>query len=115
MKYLEYMNEHPTENLGWCKPYTDKNENKYLVIYDGEVSGIKTETAEVTTLDGRWELEKALGELARKVTKDYDLYSGYSDKELALIAMHEVGCADCPWKYDCDAMGEYINDEEEEE
>lgn len=111
MRYLDYMEEHPGENLEWCRPYTDGNDN-YLIMYDGGPLGIKTETEEVTE---RRELEYGMEGFARKVNKDYDLYSGYSDAEIALDAMHEVGCFDCPWKWDCDAMGAYVEGSEEEE
>ena len=56
-----------------------------------------------------WTIKKTptdVEHFARAVNPDYDLYSGYDDAYIAIIAMQECGCAACPFCADCDAMGE---------
>ena len=58
---------------------------------------------------GGGEFEEALEQLAREVNSDYDLYSGYDDTHIALQSMHEIGCWHCPFRDECEAMGEEVS------
>ena len=108
MKYLEYMEENQYENMSWCKPYKDKSEKYTLVVHEGEPLSIMSPTTEAHRYDGSLN-DEMMEQFARAVNPDYNEYSGWSDVQIALDAMHEVGCASCPWKEDCDAMGEEMD------
>lgn len=109
MTYLDYMNEHPDANFEWCKPYTNDAETHYLVIYDGIANSIDTPDMTAHRYGGS-DFEAALETLAREVNPDYELYSGYSDQKIALDRMHEIGCWHCPFRDECEAMGEDLDD-----
>ena len=104
MKYLEYMQEHENEHFSWCTPYADKTGEYMLVMYDGELMSIMSPTCEADRYDGTL-TDEALEQFARAINPDYDRYSGWSDLHIALEAMSPVGCASCPWREVCDAMG----------
>lgn len=40
MTYREYMQDHPEENMHFCKQYTNDNEDRFLIMYDGEADAI---------------------------------------------------------------------------
>lgn len=112
MKYIEYMETHANENLSWCKPYTNNDETVYIVVHDGEAESISTPDREIVrgyngTQDA---IDEAVAQIAKDINPYYDDYSGWSDLHIALEEMHECGCASCPFKGDCDAMGEEMND-----
>ena len=109
MKYLEYMQEHENDNFSWCKPYANASGDYMLVMCDGELSSIKSPTFEAFRYDGTL-TDDVLERFAREVNPDYDLYSGWSDLHIALEAMHEVGCSSCPWREDCEPMGEEMSE-----
>lgn len=111
MKYLEYMESHDGENFSWCKPYTDGNEERFLIMYDGIANSIDTPDGVFYRFDGS-DFDTALEALARNVNPDYDLFIGYNDQQLALIKMHEVGCSKCPFRYECDTMMEDVSDDD---
>ena len=105
MKYLEYMENHDGENLSWCRPYADDSGDYALAICEGEVVGLTMpgiNTGDVTP--------EMMEKFARAVNRDYDLYSGWSDLHIALEGMHETGCSCCPWRGECDAMAEEMDD-----
>ena len=106
MKYLDYMSNNPDANFDWCKPYSDGN-NRYLIIYDGIANAIYTPDTTAHRYDG-YSFDEALEVLAREVNPYYDLHIGYTDKEIALMAMHETGCASCPFRHECEAMMEEV-------
>lgn len=94
MKCREYMETHETENLSWCKPYVAKD-GSYAVLWEGKL-----------LVDGE-ELEgDALEAFARKVNPEYELCKGWPDLVIALGAMTQVGCSECPYNGNCDAMDE---------
>lgn len=109
MKYLEYMEAHENENFDWCKPYANDTETSFIIVYDGEALAITTPTMEVYRYDGSLN-DDILRKFAKRVNQSYDVYHGWSDLQIALEAMHEVGCASCPLKYGCDVMMEDIED-----
>ena len=107
MKYIEKMERN--ENLSWCKPYVDDSGEYALIMQEGKAICIKTPygTAyEYGTLD-----DAALEEFARAVNPDYNLYSGWDDTHIALEAMHPVGCFFCPFKDECEAVNEKVDDD----
>ena len=109
MKYIDYMEDHPGENMSWCRPYKDAhgnylivNDNRDIAIYNGGV---------VSTNPTETELEK----FAKIVNVDYDDYNGYDAMEIALDTMSETGCWDCPLKFECEVMSANLENEEGEE
>ena len=97
MKQLEYMEEHPAENLNWCRPFIKGN--NFLILTDGYPT--------VISLDGKIIEDPAdddVQALAKIVCEDYDDFDGWSDISIATCNMVERGCADCPMKNDCEAM-----------
>lgn len=110
MRYIDYMKDHESENLGWCKPYIDNSGKYCLVIEEGEVVYIKT--PDIETFYGSAELKdkNVLKEFVMAVNPDYDLYHGWSDIHIAIEAMTEIGCWNCPVKNICDAMEVLVND-----
>ena len=109
MKYIDYMNDHEDENLSWCKPYADESGEYTLILHDGMVDAITTPDRIAYRYNGTL-TEELMESFARAVNPDYDDYSGWDDLHIALESMHEVGCAHCPFKDDCEAMGEEMSD-----
>jgi hypothetical protein len=109
MTYLEYMMDHGTENLSWCRPYTNDDETYFLIMYDGEALEIHAPGYEGHRYDGT--LRIYMEQFARELAGDnYDLYSGYTDEQIALEYLHECGCASCPARHVCEAMNETMED-----
>lgn len=107
--YREYFIKNDDENLAWCKPYEDETGNYKLVMHDGEPLGIMTPDREAFRYDGSL-TDDLMESFARAVNPDYDYYKGYSNVHIALDAMHEIGCASCPWFDDCEPMGENMSE-----
>ena len=117
MTYLEkFESTNSNENLSWCKPYTDKNNEYYLIQHDGEIIDVKTPTGEYNLYDGTLTAE-IMESIARAVNSDYDCYKGWTDEHIAIDAMTEIGCACCPFRHVCEAANEEIEtiDEDAEE
>ena len=110
MKYLDYMRSHEDENLSWCKPYASDAGDHVLIMQEGKLLGIISPEREAFTDDTL--TDEALKQFAREVNRDYDAYRGWDDLDIALKAMHEVGCAACPWREDCDAMHEDLYEDD---
>lgn len=108
MTYRDYMIDHSTEDLSWCKPYEDKTGDYRLVMYEGEPSSIATPERIAFRYDGTL-TDELLEAFARAVNPDYETYQGYTDLEIALGTMHPVGCASCPHFDECGAMGEEMS------
>ena len=106
-----YEKMNPGENLSWCRPYVSKDENCFVVVCNGKISGCIINNENVGYILPSTDVAAIAHRLAVAVNPDYAEYNGYSDLEIALDAMTEIGCADCPFRDDCDAMWE---DEEEE-
>lgn len=109
MTYKEYMFSHQDENMHFCKPYTNDDEDRFLIMYDGEADAIVAPGIEAHRWNGllRIYMEQFTREL---VGEDYDLHHGYTDEEIALHYMHEIGCASCPFFHVCEAMNEEMED-----
>lgn len=104
MTYLEYMENHPDENLDWCRPYVSKDGEYALLKHDREPEIARTPAGDLYRYNGSLSGE-ALEQIARAVNPDYDVFNGWTDEQIAIIAMHETGCAACPWRHECEAMG----------
>ena len=108
--WMEYMEKHPDENLSYCKPYTNDNEDYFLIMFEGRAASISMPNG-IRITDGEPGFSDALRTLARTVNEEYELYSGWDDTHIALETMHETGCSRCPFCKDwCDAMSDTISD-----
>ena len=114
MKVIDYMEEHPEENLYWCKPYTDDS-GSFLVMWEGNPLAIRT-------ADGReyWRNPvglqnvldaQALEAFAKYLEPDYSDWQGYTDEEIILMNMSECGCASCPFRGQCEIMTDEMDEE----
>lgn len=103
MTCREYLKNHENENLSWCKPYADKSGDYLLILQDKKLIAIKTPEGVLTKPDFLTRLK-----LAQKINPDFDEYVGCSSTTIMLDAMHETGCAHCPYfENGCEAMDEY--------
>ena len=109
MTYREYLEAHEDENFSWCKPYANKDEDCFAVMYDGAIERVVSPDMEAQRYDGSLNGE-AMEAFARRVNPSYDLRSGWSDEHIALEVMHEIGCFNCPFKDDCEAMDEEMEE-----
>ena len=109
MTYAEYFMEHDNENFSWCKPYADKTGEYMLVMHDGELSALSSPDTIAYRYDGSI-TDQIIEQFAKSVNPDYSMFKGYTDTQIALFAMHETGCFHCPFKDDCSAMGEEMQD-----
>lgn len=103
------------ENMSWCRPYISEDERYMLAINEGEIISIQID-GRLVEMDekepGHYRYSKnLLQRLARSVNPDYDEYEGYTDTYIILNALEERGCAECPWRDECDAMIEEDDDE----
>lgn len=113
MTYLEYMTEHPEENLSWCRPYINDAEDSWMILCDGKVTEVHAPGIDGRSWDGT--MQEALPRFARHLAgDDYDLYEGYTDDEIATNYLHCCGCASCPARHRCDAMTEQVEDGEDD-
>ena len=101
MTVREYMQE-TGGNLSWCKPYFSGDGESAVAINEGEPVGVLIDGADVAPR----EISKpeTIRRLAQAVNAQYALYSGWDDLHIALEAMHEGDCCECPWFGLCDAM-----------
>ncbi len=87
------------QNVSWCKPLKHRTEDIFLIVTDGEISGIR--------INGKDENVTAeiIMELAKKLNESYDEYEGWNDTHILLDAdFEELGCRDCPYFDICEAM-----------
>jgi hypothetical protein len=109
MTYLDnFEQNNSNENLSWCKPYTDKNEEYYLVMYEGEAEAAKTPEGTYHRYNSTLS-EEVKESIAKAVNNGYHCYHGWNDEDIALDVMHEIGCKDCPFKHECEAVNEEMN------
>ena len=112
MTYREYMENHPEENLSWCRPYRSENGRVVLSYNEGRIQTLMIDGEEIEDFDPMSAKQEAAWERVCRASIDEEtlgLYSGYSWSEIALRdGLVECGCADCPWKGICDAMSEEI-------
>lgn len=109
MKYSAYFEDHDNENFSWCKPYTDKTETYYAVMYNGDLNGIATPKIIAQRWDGSL-TDEVLCQVVKEIVPDYDYYQGYTDQEILLENMHETGCYYCPFKEECEVYNEEMEE-----
>lgn len=105
--YRDLAEEDEGTNLGWCKPYVSADGNHVLILHDGEVESIFSPTVRAYRWNGSL-TEEVMAAFAREVNPNYDEYQGWTDLHIALESMRETGCWHCPWRDNCDAMGEEV-------
>lgn len=99
------------ENLSWCRPYESEDERVYAVFCDGEIISLMIDGVEYhKDFARKVSLMPKIAEAARIVNEYSDMYTDILDAFWD-GAIREVGCADCPWRDECDCMD---LDEEEE-
>ena len=105
MTYLENFElKNPSGNLSWCKPFADKNEDAFLIMYEGTAECVRTsEGALLHRYNGTLN-DYTIAEFARSVNNGYYCYHGWTDENIALDVMHETGCASCPFRHECEAV-----------
>ena len=114
MNYREYMENHPEENLSWCRPYRSENGRVALAMNEGNIAGLKIDGKEIDGPYTSADSQAKLWEMAAKASIEDDALldietDRYSWREIALMdGLVECGCANCPWKDTCDAMSEEI-------
>lgn len=106
MKLKDYMEQHPGENLSWCKPYTDEDGNA-LIMYEGEAIAYQINGQKHLKGGSCFDLEQ----FAREINPYHDDYKGYTDEHIALEMLRECGCASCPFRDECEAMNEDLTEE----
>lgn len=87
------------QNVSWCKPLKHRTEDIFLIVTEGEISGIR--------INGKDEnvTPEIITELAKKLNESHDEYEGWSDTHILLDAdFEELGCSDCPYFDICEAM-----------
>lgn len=87
------------QNVSWCKPLKHRTEDIFLIVTEGEISGIR--------INGKDEnvTPEIITELAKKLNESYDEYEGWSDTHILLDAdFEEMGCRNCPYFDICEAM-----------
>lgn len=95
------------DNLSWCKPYMSDDETCCVIVNSGEIAGCIINGEDVGYILPTTDVAAIAHRLAIAVNADYADYDGWGDLHIALDAMREVGCSECPFRDDCDAMWEY--------
>lgn len=116
MKLIDSMGYN--ENLSWCRPYISEDGRYAVAINEGEICGMILDGEPVEPVinqDRRWETiytDEMIERFARSVNPNYDMYKGYDDLHIALERLREVGCCECPFCGECEAVNEEIEDTE---
>lgn len=103
MTTKEFMQTNPEANLDWCKPYVSRDGKAKVIQLEGKIEAAVIDGEEMSELTA-----EDLKSIAKRVSPDYELYSGWSDEHIILEAMTEIGCSECPFIHDCSAMDEEI-------
>ena len=112
MKLYEKMRD--GENLSWCRPFVTKDEKVWLIRNSGEVTALMKDGVSMIRPD-----EETLKNLAR-IYNEEDYNEWINNEELSYIradeiltdVMKECGCAECPYRDDCECMD--CEDEDED-
>lgn len=118
MTYREYMENHPEENLSWCRPYRSENGRVSLSYNSGRIESAMIDGEEIHIGWAKKDQSELWERVARASIEDEALLDvetrRYSWREIALMdGLVECGCASCPWKDTCDAMSEEIEEPNE--
>lgn len=105
-KVYDFMST--SENMSWCKPLSFLWGKVVVAMNECEIAGCQVngeDRDEYTTYGKRENTEYAWKALAQLCNPDYAEYRGYSDFKILMDSDYEeLGCADCPWRDECDAM-----------
>nr|DAR24149.1 MAG TPA: hypothetical protein [Caudoviricetes sp.] len=91
------------ENLSWCRPYISRDGSCAMVINEGEIINIMIDDKDFVNPS-----REQLAALAARLNPD-DAdpdADGEELTEILLDSMREVGCADCPYRDECECMDE---------
>ena len=112
MTYLEHFEKMPViENMEWCKPFMDMETEDYILIqHDGEIISAKTPDGIFHRYNGTLTAD-IMENIAKTVNSNYNSYHGYTDEQIALDAMIETGCTNCPFRHECEAVNEEMEEE----
>lgn len=89
------------ENLSWCRPYISRDGSCAMVINEGKIINIMINGKDFVNPS-----REQLAALAARLNPD-DADPDADGEELIEILlddMREVGCADCPYRDECEAM-----------
>lgn len=89
------------ENLSWCRPYISRDGTCAMVINEGKIINIMINGKDFVNPS-----REQLAALAARLNPD-DADPDADGEELIEILlddMREVGCADCPYCDECEAM-----------
>lgn len=104
MTHLDYANANPDYHSDWCVPWADASGERFLIMQECKPQAIDSPEATSINGDELCDFDSDIAVLAQTVNPDYDTFSGYTDAQIALMAMHETGCAACPFRLECDFM-----------
>ncbi len=91
------------ENLSWCRPYISCDGSCAMVINEGKIINIMINGKDFVNPS-----REQLAALAARLNPD-DADPDADGEELIEILlddMREVGCADCPYRDECECMDE---------
>lgn len=87
------------DNLGWCKCLSFNDGTVFVAVNEGDICGLCI-CGKDLGVD-----KQTLAHVAKLVNADYDLYEGYTSKEILFDADYcELPCRMCPWFDICEAM-----------
>lgn len=110
------------DNLSWCVPYANQDGSIIFVQNEGEVIALMVNGHEVHPAENdrtftAEQLQIILGEAFKEeASEEYENFvqnygkSKYNKNHLPDLfhlvdtKYHQMGCAKCPWFYECDAM-----------
>lgn len=112
MTYRDYFNAHTSENLSWCKTMVTSDGGVVVTMVECEISDIIVDDAALAP-QKRLGLIKRFSDaqlraVARLLDEDADERMEHRWSATELIcgsdALHEIGCANCPYYGECEAM-----------
>lgn len=106
MKLYEKMRN--GENLSWCRPFTTKHKNLWVIVKEGKIEAIHELFGHIYFGQPYAFVnpsENLIAEFARIYNKNYYANKDYfTPTEILLDVLYEKGCADCPFRDECEAM-----------
>ena len=95
-----YEKMNPGENLGWCKPLYNHESGVMLIVEKGNVLSVILQNEIITPVS-----DDMIEKLAKQLNKIHYLYKGWDYKHILLDSdFEELGCSDCPARFDCEQM-----------
>lgn len=115
MKLYEKMRD--GENLSWCKPFTTKRQNFWVIVKEGKIEKIHDQFGHIY-FEMPYAFVNPSENLIAEFARIYNNKKYYADKdyltptEILLDALYEKGCFDCPFRNECEAMEDSGEDDE---